>query len=162
MKAVRLFPPKENFGDFIMQVATKNGDSGKWPRTGMGVNTRRRRGPRPDPLLWSDGRAETDASGDGQRTGGDMKATLQTTGPAAPAASALSGRPGQYLHMARSVRGRHFDTWPAWSTGEALIVALLLNDVAALDRMSYTVIEAFDRIDLDVPTMRRIERELQS
>lgn len=67
----------------------------------------------------------------------------------------------RYLPMARAVQGKPFADWPAWSIGEVLVVALLLNRADVLDSMSYTLCEAFDRVDLDVRQLRAIERELQ-
>ncbi len=58
--------------------------------------------------------------------------------------------------------GKPFAEWPAWSTGEVLTVAILLNRADVLDSMGYTMCEAFDRVDLDVRQVRAIERELQS
>jgi hypothetical protein len=64
--------------------------------------------------------------------------------------------------MARSVRPEGYPVyWPAWSTGELLLVALVLNDHRSLSLMGYTMVEAFDRVDLDAATLRRIERELR-
>ncbi len=63
--------------------------------------------------------------------------------------------------MALSVRGKPLSAWPAWSTGELLMVALVLNDLSALDAMSWTMVEAFDRVDLDARALRAIERKLQ-
>ena len=61
--------------------------------------------------------------------------------------------------MARSVRGDLH--WPAWSTGETLMVALVLNDDVKLRSMGYTILEALDRVDLTVAELRAIERELE-
>lgn len=68
----------------------------------------------------------------------------------------------RYEAMARSVWGKPFSDWPGWSTGETLTVALLLNNHAALDAMSYTMVEAFDRVDVSATELRAIERRLQS
>lgn len=77
-------------------------------------------------------------------------------------ASSVSGDLARNIEsLATSVRGQPSSAWPAWSTGEYLMVALVLNDHAALDACSYTMVEAFDRVDLDVATLRAIERRLQ-
>lgn len=66
------------------------------------------------------------------------------------------------LRMAASVRGNTpSDKWPAWSTGEILMVALVLNRADVLDAMSYTLVEAFDRVDLNAAELRAIERKVQ-
>jgi hypothetical protein len=62
--------------------------------------------------------------------------------------------------MAKSVKGHR--TWPAWSTGEVLIVAIVLNDHEMLTQEGYTIAQAYDRVDLDVATLRAIEREVMS
>lgn len=80
----------------------------------------------------------------------------------ADAAAATAPRLAQYERMARAVWGKPFDQWPAWSTGETLIVALLLNRADVLDALSYTIIEAVDRIDLTIAELRAIERRLQA
>jgi len=67
----------------------------------------------------------------------------------------------QYEEMARSVRDKPFQDWPAWSTGECLIVALVLNRADVLRAMQWTMVEAFDRVDLGVTELRAIERRLQ-
>lgn len=66
------------------------------------------------------------------------------------------------LAMARSVMGKPFEDWPAWSTGEKVAVALVLNDHAALYFLGYTMAGAFDRLDgeLTVQQACRIELEL--
>lgn len=68
---------------------------------------------------------------------------------------------GRYLPMARAVRGKAFAEWPDWSTSDVLTVAILLNRTDVLDSMSYTMCEAFDRVELDVRQLRALERELQ-
>ena len=68
----------------------------------------------------------------------------------------------RYLPMAKAVWGKPFAEWPGWSTGEVLTVAILLNRGDVLDSMSYTLCEAFDRVDLDVRQLRALERALQS
>jgi hypothetical protein len=64
--------------------------------------------------------------------------------------------------FASSVRGTPLEAWPAWSTGELLMVALVLNDHAALSAMSWTIVEAFDRVDLSSAELRDIERKVQA
>jgi hypothetical protein len=64
--------------------------------------------------------------------------------------------------MAASVRGTPLEAWPAWSTGELLMVALVLDDHAALDAMSWTMVEAFDRVDLSAAELRDIERHVMN
>lgn len=50
------------------------------------------------------------------------------------------------------------EPWPAWSTGEILAVALLLNDDEELTAMAYTRDEALDRLrwDLGDPSSGRV------
>lgn len=67
----------------------------------------------------------------------------------------------RYIAMAAHVRGKPLADWPAWSVGETLIVALLLNDAATLNAMRWTVLEAMDRVDLDARELRALERQLQ-
>jgi hypothetical protein len=76
----------------------------------------------------------------------------------------MSNQCEHIAQMARSVRGQPHWKWPAWSTGDQLIVALVLNDAGALAALSYTILEALDRVDLSLSTaeLRRIEREVQS
>lgn len=64
------------------------------------------------------------------------------------------------LRMAASVRGQAYETWPGWSTGELLMVALVLDDHNALDVMGWSMIEAFDRVDLSAAELRAIERKV--
>jgi hypothetical protein len=47
------------------------------------------------------------------------------------------------------------EKWPAWSAGEVLAVAVILNDTAILDAMEYTKAEALDRLrwDIQEPTV---------
>lgn len=66
------------------------------------------------------------------------------------------------LNMATAVKGVPYGKWPGWSTGEMLMVALVLNRADVLDAMSFTIVEAFDRIDLDAATLRAIERKVQA
>lgn len=65
------------------------------------------------------------------------------------------------LRMAVSVRGKPITDWPAWSTGELLMVGLVLNDDGALDVMGFTILEALDRVDLDAQQLRALERHVQ-
>jgi len=67
------------------------------------------------------------------------------------------------LAMARVAAGQPFRDWPAWSTGEMLAVALVLNRFDVLDELSWTIVEAMDRLDgeLSVAELRAIEQELQ-
>jgi hypothetical protein len=67
-----------------------------------------------------------------------------------------------YARMARHVHGKPFADWPAWSTGETLIVALVLNRHDVLDAVSHTMCEAFDRADVSRADLRFIERQLQA
>jgi len=67
-----------------------------------------------------------------------------------------------YARMARFAQGKPFGDWPAWSTGEVLIVALVLNRPDVLDAMSHTMCEAFDRADVSRADLRFIERQLQA
>lgn len=66
-----------------------------------------------------------------------------------------------YVQMARDARGRRYDEWPAWSLDETLIVALVLNRADVLDANSWTIVEAFDRIELTAAELRFVERQLQ-
>jgi hypothetical protein len=42
------------------------------------------------------------------------------------------------------------EPWPAWSTGEELAVALILQDTGRLESMEYTVQQALDRVRHDL------------
>lgn len=42
------------------------------------------------------------------------------------------------------------EPWPAWSTGECLAVALILDDTETLTAMDYTRNEALDRLRYDL------------
>lgn len=42
------------------------------------------------------------------------------------------------------------EPWPAWSTGECLAVALILDDRAELTAMGYTADEALERLRWDI------------
>lgn len=64
------------------------------------------------------------------------------------------------LAMAKSVKGSSRWEWPAWSTGELLMVALVLNDHDALTADGYTIVQAMDRVDLTAGELRAIERAL--
>lgn len=66
------------------------------------------------------------------------------------------------LAMARQVQGRDIEHWPGWSTGEKVVVALVLDDPGALRALGYTMIEAFDRLagELSVAELVAIERQL--
>jgi hypothetical protein len=64
------------------------------------------------------------------------------------------------LRMAAHAKGKPHEQWPAWSTGETLAVALVLNDWEALKACSYTMAEAFDRVELSAAELRSIERAL--
>ncbi len=86
----------------------------------------------------------------------DRRAELERTQVAARAELAL-----QILEKARLVRRMPVRFWPAWSTGEWLMVGLVLNRLEALEAVGYTALEAIDRVDLDVITLRAIERRLQ-
>jgi hypothetical protein len=46
-----------------------------------------------------------------------------------------------------SARGK---PWPAWSTGECLAVALILDDVDGLRWLGYTRSEALERLRFDI------------
>ena len=74
----------------------------------------------------------------------------------------MSGFESRVLSMAQAVKGKPIHQWPAWSTGETLAVALVLNDHAALTSCNYTIAEAFDRVELGSGQLRAIERALQS
>jgi hypothetical protein len=67
-----------------------------------------------------------------------------------------------FERMGWHVRGRPFADWPGWSTGEVLIVALVLNRCDVLNAMGYTIVEALDRVDLAVSDLRAIERNLKN
>lgn len=77
--------------------------------------------------------------------------------------SHLTELQGRILRMAKHAHGKPIDEWPAWSTGETLAVALVLNSAEKLDAYSYTIVEAFDRLDgdLSVRQLRQVERLLQ-
>ncbi|WP_280764199.1 hypothetical protein [Prescottella agglutinans] len=61
-----------------------------------------------------------------------------------------------WLTMARSVADLPAgEPWPAWSTGELLAVALILNDEQRLQALGYTADQAVNRLrfDLQLPTV---------
>jgi hypothetical protein len=60
--------------------------------------------------------------------------------------------------MARAVKGRAL--WPAWSTGETLMVAIVLNQPERLKDEGYTMAEAFNRVDLSLTDLLAIQRDL--
>lgn len=62
--------------------------------------------------------------------------------------------------MAITARGKSFSRWPAWSSGENLMVALVLNNTAALDAMNYTILEALDRVELSSRQLQQIARRV--
>jgi hypothetical protein len=66
--------------------------------------------------------------------------------------------------MALSVIGKPIGDWPAWSTGEMLLVAVVLNDHQTLDSLSFTMVEAFERCswELGAAELRAIERRVQA
>ncbi|QTD44576.1 hypothetical protein [Ottowia testudinis] len=64
------------------------------------------------------------------------------------------------LSMARAVQHKPFRRWPAWSTGERLMVALVLDDTAALSNFGFRVLEAVDRVELTPNQLMRIAREV--
>lgn len=59
---------------------------------------------------------------------------------------------------AQAVKGRAL--WPAWSTGETLMVAIVLDQPERLKDEGYTMAEAFNRVDLSVSELLAIQREL--
>ena len=65
--------------------------------------------------------------------------------------------------MARSVKGKHFWAWPAWSTGETLGVALVVDDHLAMQAEGYTMLEAMDRLsgEVTVQQLLAIQREVR-
>lgn len=86
------------------------------------------------------------------------------TATATPAHAALLAQPtslaSRIYSMARAVHGKPSHRWPAWSTGERVMVALVLNDAKALHTMGYTILEAIDRADLTPAQLLRIAREV--
>lgn len=67
----------------------------------------------------------------------------------------------RFMAMARNVKGKTMGRWPAWSTGETLAVALILNRSDVLKAMDYTVLQAVQRVDvLDVADMEFIARQV--
>ena len=74
----------------------------------------------------------------------------------------MSTTTSRFVEMARSVKGNRWMDWPAWSKGEHLIVALLLNDAEALQSEGYTMLEALDRLDgeFSVKDLRAMERQV--
>lgn len=66
--------------------------------------------------------------------------------------------------MARSVQGKHFWYWPAWSTGEQLAVILVLNHIHSLREMDHTMLEAMDRLsgEVTVQQLLAIQREVRN
>lgn len=63
--------------------------------------------------------------------------------------------------MALVASGLPYEKWPAWSTGETLAVALVLNNHKALTAQGCTMVEAFDRLAITPADLRRIEREVR-
>lgn len=57
----------------------------------------------------------------------------------------------EFIERASMVKGKPFAKWPAWSTGELLACALILNRADVLKAMSYTMLEAVDRVDVLTP-----------
>jgi len=51
--------------------------------------------------------------------------------------------------------------YPAWSTGELLMVALVLNDAAMLKAEGYSILEALQRVDLDAAQLQAIARRVR-
>ncbi len=67
----------------------------------------------------------------------------------------------QFAAMALTAQGRPFGSWPAWSTGEVVIVALVLDRQDVLRAMGYTILEAIERVDLfTIAELRRIAHEV--
>lgn len=64
------------------------------------------------------------------------------------------------IRMATAARGKSFCHWPAWSTGENLMVALVLNNHAALDAMNYSILEALERVELSPRQLQQIARRV--
>ena len=64
------------------------------------------------------------------------------------------------MRMAAAARGKSFSRWPAWSTGENLMVALVLNNHAALDAMNYSILEALERVELSPRQLQQIARRV--
>ncbi|MFT3815238.1 MAG: hypothetical protein QM740_17970 [Acidovorax sp.] len=62
--------------------------------------------------------------------------------------------------MATTARGKPFSRWPAWSTGENLMVALVLDDTAALNAMHYSILEALERVELSPRQLQQIARKV--
>lgn len=60
--------------------------------------------------------------------------------------------------MAKAVKGRAL--WPAWSTGETLMVAIVLDQPERLKDEGYSMAEAFNRVDLSLSELLAIQREL--
>lgn len=65
------------------------------------------------------------------------------------------------MQMALVVRDKPFKHWPAWSTGEILMVALVLDNTAALKAMDYSVLEALDRVELSPRQLQQIARRVR-
>lgn len=56
-----------------------------------------------------------------------------------------------WLNKARFARRlRPNENWPAWSTGELLAVAVILDDAEQLAAMDYTMAEALERLRWDI------------
>ena len=64
--------------------------------------------------------------------------------------------------MARYCKGKPFADWPGFSTGENLMVALVLNDHQALAACHHTMAEAFYRVELSADQLRTIERAVNN
>ena len=67
-----------------------------------------------------------------------------------PDPAAVTHMLGDWLSKARFVASRPGRPWPAWSTGELLAVALILDDTITLDYLGYTQAEALDRLRYDI------------
>ena len=82
------------------------------------------------------------------------------TASGAPVVAQPTSLATRIYSMARAVHGKPSHRWPAWSTGERVMVALVLNDAKALHTMGYTILEAIDRADLTPAQLLLIAREV--
>lgn len=64
-------------------------------------------------------------------------------------------------HIASVVNGKPFKHWPAWSTGEILLVALVLDNAVVLKAMGYSILEALDRVELSPRQLQQIARRVR-
>jgi hypothetical protein len=83
--------------------------------------------------------------------------------PAATVSALLRRAPrlmGQLVGMACLARDLPYREWPAWSTGEVVAVALILNRADVLHHEGYTALQAIEAVSLDAVTLRALQRQV--